>query len=214
MTRFLPYLTSLTLLLASGVVHGLWTERWNPSTALEEAGARLMRVPLEIGDWQGEDVETDAADYAMAGARFYWARTYTHRHGGGTVFAILMCGRAGKMAVHTPEICYRGAGYDLLETPVRTVIRDEFDAEAGVLWSARFAKQVGTASDLRLYWGWNAGDGWQASANPRWDFRGRPYLYKLYVSHELSATRVADPTNEFLQQLLPVLQEMLGDGPV
>jgi hypothetical protein len=211
MTRFLPWLTTLTLLLAAGVVHGLWTERWTPSPALEQACGQVPLVPLVIGDWQGEDLETDAATYALAGARSYWARTYTNRVNGVSVFAILMCGRTGKMAVHTPEVCYRGAGYDLLETPVHTVLRDDLGTEAGVMWSARFAKQAGTGSDLRLYWGWNDGTGWQAPANPRWDFRGRPYLYKLYVSHELNGG-ADDPTTDFLQQLLPTLKELLTEG--
>src|ERR1700675_4701344 len=90
MTRLLPWLTALTLLLTAGLMHGLWTERWQPSTALAEAAARVHDVPLEIGDWQGEDVEVDAEAFAQAGARSYWARTYTNRHGDGTVLAISM----------------------------------------------------------------------------------------------------------------------------
>ncbi len=103
------------------------------------------------------------------------------------------------MAVHTPEVCYRGAGYDLRATPAPALVRDENDVEAGTLWSARFTKQGDASSDLQLYWGWDAGDGWQAPANPRWEFRGRPYLYKLYVSQELSDPSAADRATEFLR---------------
>jgi hypothetical protein len=148
--------------------------------------------------------------FALAGARSYWVRTYTHRTSGASVLTVLMCGRAGKMAVHTPEVCYRGAGYDLPDTPTAIVLRDESDALAGTFWTARFAKQTGTTRDLRLYWAWNAGDEWQAPANPRWEFRGRPYLYKLYASHELTGPSDADATAEFLRELLPVLKETLA----
>jgi hypothetical protein len=209
MVRFIPWITALTLLLSVGLVHGLWTERWHASAALEHACAQVETVPLEIGDWQGSDVEVDNGLFALAGARAYWARTYTDRRGGGTVLAILMCGRSGKMSVHTPEICYRGAGYDLLQEPARTILRDDADEELGTFWSARFSRQSGTANDLRLYWAWSAGDGWEAPVNPRWAFRGRPYLYKLYVSHELAASSDLDPSAEFLRQLLPVLKERL-----
>jgi hypothetical protein len=210
MTRMLPWLTALALLLTTGLLHGFWSERWQPSDALQQAVARLDRVPLEIGDWQGKDVEVDPAAFAQAGARGYWARSYTHRQGG-TVLAILMCGRAGRMAVHTPEVCYRGAGFDLAGAPTQTVVRDETGDEWGAFWSARFTRQAGATSDLRLYWAWGAGSDWQAPANPRWDFRARPFLYKLYASHEWSGPRDADTTAEFLNQLLPELKKILAN---
>jgi hypothetical protein len=209
MTRLLPWLTALTLLLTAGLLHGLWSERWQPSGALEEAVARLELVPLEIGDWQGTAIEVDAAAFAQAGARGYWARSYAHRHGG-TVLVILMCGRSGRMAVHTPEVCYRGAGFDMLETPARTVLRDELGDEHGTFWNARFAKQATSTSQHRLSWAWSDGGDWQAPANPRWEFRGRPFLYKLYASHELSSPSDADATAEFLRVLLPELKKILG----
>ncbi len=187
----------------------MWTERWQPSAALAQAARQLAKVPLEVGDWRGSDMEVDAGLFTLAGARSYWARRYTDRRGGGTVLAILMCGRSGKMAVHTPEICYRGAGYDLLQPPTSTVLRDDADEELGTFWTARFSKQSAAANDLRLYWAWSGGDSWQAPANPRWEFRGRPYLYKLYVSHELTGSSDLDPSAEFLRQLLPVLKESL-----
>jgi len=209
MTRWLPWLTALTLLLTAGVLHGLWTERWQPSTALAEAAARVHDVPLDIGDWQGEDVEVDMEAFAQAGARSYWARTYTNRHGDGTVLAILMCGRAGKMAVHTPEVCYRGAGYDVLDTPAHAVLRDSDGDDPGTFWNARFAKQAGSTGELRLYWAWGDGVLWQAPVNPRWELRGRAFLYKLYVSHERTGPGDADVTADFLRQLLPELHKVL-----
>ena len=62
---------------------------------------------------------------------------------------------------------------------------------------------------------------WQASANPRWEFGGAPFLYKLYVSHDApgSATAAADAVQDFFRQFLPELQQTLvdksagGDGP-
>jgi hypothetical protein len=210
MTRLLACLTALTLLLTAGLLHGLWSERWRPSGALEEAVTRLQDVPLHIGDWDGKDVDADPEAFAQAGARGYWARSYTHRHGGGSVLVILMCGRAGRMSVHTPEVCYRGAGYDLLETPRPTTLRDEAGNPSGTFWNARFAKQAGTTGDLRLYWAWGDGTDWQAPTNPRWDFRGRPFLYKLYASHEISGPNDADSTAEFLRQLTAELKKVLG----
>jgi hypothetical protein len=208
MTRLPWWLTALALLLAAGLAHGLLAERWRPSGALEQAVARMDRVPLDIGEWQGQPVEVDEAAFAQAGARGYWARAYTNRRGE-VVLAVLMCGRAGKMAVHTPEVCYRGAGFDLLGAPASVAVRDEDGEEAARFWTARFAKQGSAGGSLRLYWAWGDGDTWQAPANPRWEFRGRPLLYKLYVSHERAGTGDADPALDFLRQLLPALREHL-----
>ena len=211
MTRLLPALTALTLLVVTGVVHGVCTERWRPSDALEQAATRVASVPLEIGDWQGKNLDVDAEAFAQAGARSYWARTYT-RPGGDSVLVVLMCGRPGKMAVHTPEVCYGGAGYELFEAPAATVMRDPGGVERGVFWSARFSKQAG-GSDLRLYWAWGDGAEWQAPANPRWTFRGRPFLYKLYASHEISPGQTVDATGELLSELLPVIRNAFGAEP-
>ncbi len=224
MKRLLPWITALVLLAAAGLAHGLYTERWRPSDALAAAAARLDRVPRTVGDWQGTDVAVEAEAFVQAGARNYWARSY-RRRGGGAVLVVLMCGRAGRMAVHTPEVCYRGAGYDLLESPARATIRGEADDDYGTFWSARFSKQTGGTSDLRLYWAWGDGADWQAPTSPRWQFRGRPFLYKLYASHELTGDAGAagaagaagqagaagtDATMDLLRQLLPTLREALA----
>ncbi len=209
MPRNLAVAVALALLVVCGVVHGWWSERWQRSAVLEEALQRVERTPMTLGAWQAETLPADAKAFEQAGAQAYWMRTYTNKETRQSVLAILMCGRAGRMAVHTPEICYRGAGYELFEAPASTPIRDLQGDELGVFNTARFTKASSLGSDLRLYWGWNAGAGWQAPANPRWEFRGRPFLYKLYVSTEFASGR--DAAADFLRELLPELQaELFG----
>jgi hypothetical protein len=121
------------------------------------------------------------------------------------VLAILMCGRAGKMAVHTPDVCYRGAGYDVGGDA------SAFKLDGGQFWTARFTKKAaGKSSSLRLYWAWNSRAAWEAPTSPRWHFRGESFLYKLYVSHEMThGTRDADVTAEFLKEFVPQLNGTL-----
>jgi uncharacterized protein DUF3485 len=207
MPRHLAVVVAVALILVCGVVHGWWSDRWQRSAALEEALARVARVPMTLGAWQAENVPADAKAFEQAGAQAYWMRAYTNTQNRHSVLAILMCGRAGRMAVHTPEVCYRGAGYDLFDAPASTVIRVEQGGELGAFNTARFTKAATLGNDLKLYWGWNPGAGWQAPANPRWEFRGRPFLYKLYVSTEYSAGH--DAAADFLRELLPELQHDL-----
>src|SRR3954467_767212 len=101
--RWAVLAAALVVLLGSGLVHGLWSERWVKSVPLEEALARVPEVPLTLGAWQGEPIDVDAEAYRRAGAQAYWARTYS-RPDRESFLVILMCGRAGKMSIHTPEV--------------------------------------------------------------------------------------------------------------
>ncbi len=212
MARNLAVAGALALIAVCGIVHGLWADRWQPSPALEEALTRVELVPLEIGDWKAETVAGDAEAFEQAGAQAYWTRWYTNTRKRQTVLAILMCGRAGRMAVHTPEVCYRGAGFELFDKPVATPLRAQEGADLGTFNTARFVKASNLSSPLRLYWSWNAGDGWRAPRSPRWEFRGRQFLYKLYVSHDQAPGNDQDAAAELLQQLLPELRKALYAG--
>src|ERR1700681_3400476 len=101
MSRNVAILIALGILTASGLVHGFWSERWNPSTALQEAAARVDNVPLAVGDWNAQSVDSDPSIFSQAGARSYWTRAYVNAKKKTTLFVILMCGRSGRMAVHT-----------------------------------------------------------------------------------------------------------------
>src|SRR6187455_1212435 len=111
MTRLTAFLLGLTLLLAGGVVHGLSGDRWQSSTALEEACAKVPLAPLDVEGWIGEDQTTDDKEYAQAGAEAHWARVY--RKDGKAFLVILMAGHSKRMSIHTPEVCYRGAGFQI-----------------------------------------------------------------------------------------------------
>src|SRR5438128_119446 len=99
--RTLPVVAACGLLVFSGWVHGLWTDRWGRPEALEQALPRVALVPLQIGPWQAQELHPeDPESFRRAGAQEYWVRRYTHAETGASVSVILMCGRAGRMAVH------------------------------------------------------------------------------------------------------------------
>ena len=205
MTRSLAFLFALTALLTGGYVHGLYSERWRTSNELEFGIERLPTVPLEIDGWKAEEIESNQAEFDLAGARGYWSRIY--RKDGQEILAILMVGRAGRMSVHTPEVCYRGAGYELFGPPVPHDV-GEPDAALGRFWTANFMKPSAAGAELQLDWGWNCGHGWQAPASPRWEFAGRPALYKLYLSRSSAGGNTATQTaimDGFLRRFVPAL---------
>ena len=52
MKRWYYAVTASLLLLATGVVHGFWTDRWGSAAEPQEAAAKLDDIPLAVGDWQ------------------------------------------------------------------------------------------------------------------------------------------------------------------
>jgi len=202
--RPLPLLAALAALLISGLVHGFWTQRWQTSAALDGAVARLHAVPMPAGRWRALTVEVDPEPFAQARAVGYWTRRYTREGSNDSITVILMCGRAGHMAVHTPDICYRGAGYEMVGETVRHNVAFKGGGNAQ-FWMAHFRQPA--SQDLAIYWAWSADGTWQAPSSPRLAFGGQPFLYKLYVVRETGPRDQLTP--EFLQQLMPELNAAL-----
>jgi hypothetical protein len=213
----LPVAIAAALLVSSGVVHGLWTNRWHSSDALIRAVARVERVPLTVGPWKGQALgppDVDARAFAKAGALGYWMRRYVNQKDGGQVIATLMCGQHGDIAVHPPEVCYTASGYEMVERPLPFIVK------AGGGAPAEFRTTVfapaGTehsSKGLRIFWAWNATGEWLApEGDARWTFRGAPFLYKLYVAHDIAGPAGPpdnDPGAGLLNSLLPQLQAVL-----
>jgi Protein of unknown function (DUF3485) len=201
-TRYYAFLTAIVLLLGSGL---LYHSQAGGSEQLDAAASRVALVPSVVGDWHANDEASDERAFEQAGAKAHWTRHYVNQKTKESVLVILMCGRPGKMAVHTPEVCYSGAGYELHGHPTACAINGDAN-----FWTAKFVKK---ASQLRLYWTWSASGAWEASASPRWQFRGEPFLYKLYVSRDISdqpsVVPEADVTAAFLGEFVPVLKRTL-----
>jgi hypothetical protein len=119
------------------------------------------------------------------------------------------------MAVHTPDLCYRGAGYEVVGEPARVAVAGP--GGPAEFWAARLRKPgAGVATTLRIYWGWSADGRWRAPDSPRWTFAGAPFLYKVYVVRDATADGEAggeagrpDSGVRFLGEFLPVLKQAL-----
>ena len=197
------------LLVSLGVCHGVQTERWAKSTALHQAAARLANVPDELGAWRGEAVEIDTKHLKVAEAAGHVARTYVHKQTGERVSVLVLCGRPGPLAVHTPDVCYANAGYEAAGESARV------EVAGGRLWTNVFRMGGSAALDrrgaLRVYWGWSAGGPFAAPADPRVEYWREPALFKLYVVRPGAAGPAErDPAGELMGELLPALGAALA----
>jgi hypothetical protein len=220
MTHNLPIVAALALVISVGVVHDRHTGRWSQPRAVAEAVARLGQVPATIGDWSGESREMDPAAMKRAGIDGYAMKVYRNARTGQMMSVLLVCGRPGPISVHTPDICYAGAGYEQ-SGPAEVASLGGGAGDAAAFREAIFAKPAAVVpSVLQIYWSWNAGRGWQAPGNPRVSFAAAPSLYKLYLIREAtSAGELAgDETalafaRDLLPRLDPVVGRVTGDDP-
>lgn len=199
------------LIVSVGAVHGLWDGRWGTAPGLKEPVARLARVPQVVGDWVGQKDRTlDDREMAAAEIAGYVSRDYRNRRTGQTLSVLLVCGRPGPISVHTPDVCYSGAGYEVSKGPDR----DEFTYGAGkraaTFQEATFRKPASLVpADLDIRWAWGASGAWETPAEPRLAYARNPALYKLYIVREAGTTDSTDPSSAFLSEFLPALDDVL-----
>jgi hypothetical protein len=197
-------------MIASGAVSGLWTGRWSVGGSLTPQVARLSLVPLKIGDWQGRTLTLDPRMVTRAEIAGYLMRRYEDSKGG-AVTVLLVAGRPGPIAVHTPEVCYGGAGYEPSAPKVSCLIDPDQASRPDRFWLADFIKSATTAPEhLRILYAWTADGSWTASGHPRLDFASVPALYKLYIVRETFTVDEPvenDPGIRFARQFLPAIRK-------
>lgn len=198
--RTAGFLLAAFLLLASGVVAGVWNDRWSVSEQRTTFAARLQAVPGEIAGWKGTSLTLDARQMQVADADANLYRTFerTTNRQRREVTLIVLSGRTPAVAAHTPDVCFVGSGYHMDGAPeIRTIGEHS-------LWSARFWKPPEPAS-FRVYWGWSNGSRWTAPFDARLSFARSPALYKLYAVGRAES----DDAAQFLTDALPELHRGL-----
>ena len=206
--RFLYSVTALVAVVASGVVHGMLTDRWRASAEPAKRAARLDLVPFTLGDWVGQDIETDSRQVGpIAG---YLHRRYLNRQTGTGVTVFMVCGRPGPVCIHTPDVCYRASGYEILSQEKLTLPPD---VGQGEFWTAKLRKTNSTEDyRLRIFWSWSEANEWSIPESPRLTFARRPVLFKLYLIREMNDKAESpdiDPCLELFRQFLPEWQRVV-----
>ena len=217
MPRFLPYLVAIVVVLSSGLVTGMHSNRWHDSTALDSAAQRLERVPMVVGDWVGEAGELPQRIIEQSEVSGYILRRYKNRRTGVIVSVFLGCGRPGPVGVHSPEVCYTGGGYELLGSRKRLSVREGPNSKASELVFSDFRNPPSqNAGYLRVLWAMSANGAWEVPESPRIYYATAPVLFKIYMIRDLANPSLPieqDPCSDFARQLLPELAAVLFPDP-
>ncbi len=213
----LPAALGLVAILSLSLYEGLvMKDRWSePGIEAKELGERFKQVPLDIGDWEGEDLPVDEVVRKTAGAVSYVSRRYTHVNSGKQVVLWLIVGHSRDIMRHTPDICYPSSGFRRSGSQLRQHINLQSGKDAE-FYTAKFEKEDAMSrSTERVFWAFNHPDYdlWEAPQDgARWHYGMSKALYKLYFTSAVRRDEATIEDNvavEFAEVMLPAIDEAL-----
>jgi hypothetical protein len=208
----LPIAAAVLLMGVSCYYQGVWSERWGESPELKIYAEQIYNVPLEIGEWQGEEMgESEERIKRLSGSQAEFNRIYRNA-AGEEVRVMLMCARFTDIFAHSPDRCYPAAGFEMLNPPEQVVIDDS----EWFTTTFRKTDQVTGTHDERGYWSWTADGKWYAPDNERARFTGERALYKMYVFSVVPSDGKSrtdkDICGDFIRDLVPAVTTALRPG--
>jgi hypothetical protein len=185
--------------------------RWGADELLISAAQRLAQpLPEQHGNWRLlKDAPFSADVIRMLQCPAHVHRTYVHQQTGEVVMVSVIIGPPGPIAAHTPEICYSSQDFTLLGDRSPVTIIDRHEREHS-LWQVSMEPRGVEYSPQRVLYAWGTGGKWSSSDDPRFEFAGEPYLYKIQLAGPLSAPDDEfKPCEDFLGWFLPEIQNLL-----
>lgn len=137
-------LTALLVLLGLGAACSLALGFDPPEVATTQ---RTKAIPLEIGDWVGEDHPVDPRIFRLLGTEDIITRTYRHPDHPVPVDLYVVHANDSRKVAHPPEICFSGGGYVQRERSIVTL-----DTPDGPLEAVRMVLDRGRSTLLVYYW--------------------------------------------------------------
>lgn len=220
---FTLILVAVAATLGGEYVFGRFSAGTKQKEMMAHAADLVTSLPQQFGPWRSEhDFPLEGSAVNMLQCAGHINRTYTHAETGDVVTLTVMAGPTGPLVAHTPEICFSGRDYEIVDRPAR----QEF-AAVDLPSSSRAAGQ--TADDffhvsfrsrslqgerLKVYYAWASRQGgWQAPDKPRLTLGSQPFLFKLQVGAVTSSLAAddtsADVCRRFLADALPALNQLL-----
>jgi hypothetical protein len=205
----LPVAVLIAVTIASGAIAGVLGNRWGAPVDLAEAGARIDRFPDRIGEWEVQSAAPfDEPVREMLECTGSTDRRYRHRQTGAVIDVALQVGPPGPTAVHTPDVCFSSQAYTV-QGPRKQMRLDGSAAAADTFWEQSFQAKSLEGERLEVVYAWNDGGRWTAAERPRYQYAGRPLLYKMMVVARSDSGEEREERRgrcrQFLEALLPLL---------
>lgn len=213
------------VVIVSAVYQGLITDRWSNDVTekllvFTERLEKSPGIPKQIGNWVGEDTEVDQAQFRASGCHGVVSRLYRNLATKEEISVYFVSGKAYHVTIHTPDWCYVAAGFEMDKDPHRYQIKDTGLPENPELLTAKFKKVDATQTTvLRILWTYSDDGTWTAPGSAKYEFVGRPALYKVYFIRQMPGMSGPplgdDALVRFAKEFLPVANAALfPSGPV
>jgi hypothetical protein len=222
MTRYLPIVVGVLLIVGLTIRHAQMSDRFAASNVSAEQRAELLRlIPMSFGDWHGEDKPVDPEVKAKAGSiGEAVSRNYRNARTGERVDLWLIVGHAREISAHTPDVCYPGAGFEARgkENGLYPLV---INGQEASFWTNTFYKEDVTGRHLlRVFWTWFNSESkenqgkvvWESPQNARWVFGNTRALYKMYFTSEMrDSMETPDQSSciHFARDFLPEVEKAL-----
>jgi hypothetical protein len=205
--QILICVVAIGLTFTSSLLHGRWTNRWGKPVARADAEKVFEALPREFGHWRLVESESlPASALGILQCSGESQGVYENQETGERVLFTLLLGPPGPMSVHTPEICYGSIDH----VPLADRLRITIDESKGndTAWMVQFHDAHELQGNItRVYYSWNDATNWSAVEEPRVQFGGKPYLFKLQLLVRLpeeAASESQDPGRGMLREFVPV----------
>lgn len=170
-------------------------------------GALHIDLPDAAGSWRMQQrLELPDDERKMLGAASCWRRQYQCQRTQQHVVATLAAGPSGRIAAHSPEVCYASRDY----RPTSAARTVQVDGVEGRFWIHSFRPRIVGQPTLTVAYAWHDGHRWCAPRSPRWELAGKPQIWRLQVTcqhPEWAAGDAAAALTDFLQQALADVAE-------
>jgi hypothetical protein len=199
-------------LLGSGVVHGLWTDRW-AGTDVVPGEIVLGRVPDKIGAWVG----TDLPPLDHPGSISSLHRQYTNELTDRSVNVLLTTGSVQMISDYPITRLFRGHPYRAVSEPSSLsfwCLHEGFKERIlhGFFSSDYYEPANLKTQQLIAVWAWTEDGVWESPIKPQDRFDQRGEVYRLYVTQDWDFSAQSRPNDiqNFLTTALPEFSAAIG----
>jgi hypothetical protein len=220
MFRNLPVILGVGAIIGLTIAEAKISGRFQSSNVTSEQFTTLLKnVPMDIGDWHGEDLPVEDQVRKTAGARGYVSRVYRNSVTGEEATIWLIVGHSRDVMRHTPDVCYPSSGFKT-RAPENSRHTFVFEGQPPAdFYTNTFVKEDATGRHLiRVFWSWfkPQEDGtvtWKAPKIVRLEIGNTPSLYKLYFTSNMRDGKEStedSQCNKFAEVFLPVVEKALS----
>lgn len=175
----------------------------------------LADLPMTIDAWKGRNATMDPLIVRGSGSTDIVTRRYVNQKTGVSLDVVILFGPTSDMFIHTPELCYPAAGYDVLSGAVERPIA--VDGMGTIPFrSLAFTKGEGGLADTQeVYYSlWYDGRWTTQSTSPKASQR-IPGMYKVQIARRISDRERRDldnPCEPFLGVLVGEIEARMARG--